>query len=250
MRSGLLEKLCSDAQRGNGESEKTRRSYLFCSFSPFLLGFCCLIGCGVNPLALILIPAHVLGYGDKVNIKFNFPDDAKKVAVVVHMPTHNQVDVGHFDRDVNNVLAKKIADYTQKKPDVYLAGKVHKWLDEHHDWKTPYDIGRGLHADHVVFIEMRKVSFFERDGWTHVYKGSAEVSVGVYRIGNDADEAEPIFGPETMTIRFPNTIKPIYSDDVTVSQFREAFVRHVAERLSWTFVPHASNLEYSDDNGM
>jgi hypothetical protein len=74
--------------------------------------------------------------------------------------------------------------------------------------------------------------------------------VGVYRIGNDADEAEPIFGPETMTIRFPNTIKPIYSDDVTVSQFREAFVRHVAERLSWTFVPHASNLEYSDDNGM
>jgi hypothetical protein len=189
---------------------------------------------------------HVLGVGDKANIKFTFPEDAKKIAIVVHMPSHNQLEVGHFDRDVNTYLSKKVADYTGRKPNVILASRVNKWLDENHDWKTPYEIGRGLKADHIVFVEIRRISFYEREGWTQYFKGTAEMSLGVYRIGSEADEALPIYGPETVTIRYPNTIRPLSSADINVSQFREAFIRHVAERLSWHFVPHPTNVEYGD----
>jgi hypothetical protein len=201
---------------------------------------------GCNPLALFLIPAHVMGVGDSANIKFKFPKDAKRVAVVVHMPSHNQVEVGHFDRDVNNLLAKKVADYLDRRPVVVLAAKVHQWLDENHDWKTPYEIGRGLKVDHVIFIEIRRVSFYEREGWTQYYKGLAEMSLGVYRVGSEADESIPIYGPESVTIRYPNTVRPVSSSELSLSQFRELFVRHAAERLSWYFVPHATNLEYGD----
>lgn len=205
-----------------------------------------LVGC--NPFALFLIPAHVAGWGDKANIKWHFPDDAKRVAIVVHMPNHNQLEVGHFDRDINTALSRKVADYVKKRPEIILAGKVNKWLDEHQEWKTPYDIGRGLKADHVVFIEVRRVTFYDREGWTHMYKGTAEMSIGLYRVGNDVDEAQPINGPETVTLRYPNTNRPVFATEITQVQFREAFVRHVAERLSWYFVPHASNLEYGDEN--
>ena len=94
-----------------------------------------------------------------------------------HLSRNHQIDVGHFDRDVSNLLALKIANYTNKKPEIILAAKVHKWMDEHQDWKTPYEIGRGLNADYVVFVEIRRVSFYEKEGWKQFYKGTCETSV-------------------------------------------------------------------------
>jgi hypothetical protein len=195
---------------------------------------------GCNPFAFPILVAHVMGVGDKANIQFEFPEDAKRVAVVVHSSRHHQV---------NNWLAPKIYEYTKDKPKIIRATEVHKWLDEHPDWKTPFDIGRGLNADHVVFVEVRRVSFYEKEGWTNMYNGRAECSVNIYRVGSDVDEAGPIWGPRNYTYRFPNGLRPIASTDMNVAQFREAFVRHVADRLSWIFVPHPSSLEYEDAAG-
>jgi len=211
------------------------------------LGVLAVAGC--NPFALPVLAAHVMGYGDEANIEYHFPKGAKRVAVVVNLTRHAQVDVGHFDRDVNNYLSPKIFEYTSGKPEIIRATAVHKWLDEHPDWKTPTDIGRGLNADHVVFVELRGVSFYDKEGWTNVYKGRADCCVTVYRVGSEADEAEPVWGPKNYSHRFPNGLRPIPSSDLSVPQFREAFVRHVAERLSWIFVPHESSLEYMDDTG-
>jgi hypothetical protein len=204
---------------------------------------------GCNILAIPLMAAHVMGYGDEANIQFRFPKDARRVAVVVNLTRHHQVDVGHFDRDVSNWLAPKIADYTKGKPEIIRAHNVHKWMDENPSWKSAVEAGRGLNADHVVFVEIRDVSFYEKEGWTNMYKGRAECTVTVYRLGSEVDEAEPIWGPKNSTHRFPNGLRPIPSSDLSVSQFREAFVRHTAERLSWIFVPHDSSLEYGDDHG-
>src|SRR3954447_2723411 len=116
------------------------------------LGVLTLSGC--NPFAFPILAAHVMGYGEEANVQFHFPKDAKRLAVVVHMSRHSQVEMGHFDRDVATYLAPKIHSYTEKKPDVIRITKVQKWMDEHPNWKTPNEIGRGLEADHVVFIEM------------------------------------------------------------------------------------------------
>ena len=203
---------------------------------------------GCNFMAVPLLFAHVMGVGDKANIQYTFPKDARRVAIVVNQTRHNQADVGHFDRDVNNYLAPRVFDYVKGSQEIIRATKVHKWLDEHPDWKTPYEIGRGLEADHIVFVEMRNVTFYEKEGWTNMYKGKAECNVTVYRIGTDADEAEPIWGPKNYSFVFPRGLRPIASSDVPVAQFREAFVRHVSERLAWIFVPHADNEEYGDND--
>jgi hypothetical protein len=204
---------------------------------------------GCNPFALPVLAAHVMGYGEEANIQFHFPKEAKRVAVVVNLTRHSQVDVGHFDRDVNIWLAPKIFDYVKGKQEVVHAQKIHKWLDEHPGWKTPAEVGRGVNADHVVFVEIRDIGFYEKEGWTNMYKGRAECSVTIYSLGKEEDDVQPIWGPKNYTFRFPNGLRPIPSSDLSVAQYREAFVRHVAERLSWLFVPHPSSLEYGDDLG-
>lgn len=203
------------------------------------------LGCAL--MAPVLLGMDMLGVDDKANIKYHFEKDAKRVAVVVVQSRSHQIDVGHFDRDVNNQLSQLIAAYTKKKPEIILAAKVQKWLDEHQEWKTPYEIGQGLNVDYVVFIDLRRIGFYEKEGWKQFYKGTCEASVGVYRIGTNEDQAVPVWGPNSTSIRFPAGMRPLSDSELTLSQFTELFVRHTAERLSWIFVPHASNQEYGDE---
>src|SRR5262245_2888202 len=170
---------------------------------------------GCDLLAIPLMTAHVLGVDERANIQFQFPKDTKNVAVVVNLTNHRQVDVGHFDRDVATMLAPKIHEYLDGKPKIIRSAAVHKWLDEHPDWKTPYDIGRGTGADHVVFVELRRVSYYQKEGWTNMYAGRAECSVSIYRLGSEADEAGPIW-TKNYTYRFPTGLTEIASSDLSV----------------------------------
>lgn len=206
---------------------------------------CGALGCAL--MAPVLLTMDMMGVDDKANIQYHFEKDAKRVAVVVHLGKNHQIDVGHFDRDINNLLSLLIAGYTKKKPEIILAAKVHKWMDEHQDWKTPYDIGQGLNVDYVVFVELRRISFYEKEGWKQFYKGSCDASVSVHRIGTDLDQANAVWGPKTYSMHFPPGVRPLTESEVSLTEFRELFLRHTAERLSWIFVPHPSNAEYSDD---
>lgn len=202
---------------------------------------------GCQLLAPVLLVMDMAGVDDKANIQYHFEKDAQRVAVVVHLSKQPQTDIGHFDRDVANLLAMKIANYTKKKPEIIIAAKVQKWMDEHQDWKTPEEIGRGVNADYVVFVEVRRLGFYEKEGWTQFYKGTCEATVTVHRSGKEAEETVPPWGPSSCSIRFPAGMKPMTDADLTLPQFRTLFIRHTAERLSWIFVPHATNLEYGDD---
>lgn len=211
---------------------------------------CLLVGLGTlgcAALAPILLVMDMAGVDDKANIKYHFEKDAKRVAVVVNLARNHQIDVGHFDRDVNSVLSALIANYTKKKPDIILAAKVHKWLDEHQDWKTPYEIGQGVGADYVVFVEIRHVKFYEKEGWKQYYKGTCDTSVSIHRVGNEQDQAVPVWEMNSYRMKFPTGVEPISESDMPLSRFRDLFVLHTAERLSWLFVPHASSKEYGEE---
>ncbi|MFT3881369.1 MAG: hypothetical protein QM703_17100 [Gemmatales bacterium] len=209
--------------------------------------FLCLALAGCSFLAPVLLVMDMAGVDDKANIKYKFEKDAKRVAVVVHLSKQPQTDIGHFDRDVANLLAMKIANYTNKKPEVVISSKVQKWMDEHQDWKTPDDIGRGVNADYVVFVEIRRLGFYEKEGWTQFYKGTCEATVSVHRVGHESEETVLPFEPTSCAIRFPAGMKPLTDSDLSLPDFRNLFIRHTAERLSWIFVPHATQLEYGDD---
>ena len=204
-------------------------------------------GLGCSLLAPVLLIMDMAGVDDKANIKYHFEKEARRVAVVVHLSKQPQMDIGHFDREVASLLAMKISGYTNKKPEIVVASKVQKWMDEHQDWKTPEEIGRGVNADYVVFVEIRRLGFYEKEGWTQFYKGTCDASVSVHRSGKENDETVPPSEPFTCSIRFPAGMKPMTDADLTLPQFRGLFIRHTAERLSWIFVPHATNEEYGDD---
>jgi len=223
------------------------RRHLFAKATASIVLLClALAGCSL--LAPVLLVADMLGVDDKANIQYHFDKNAKRVAVVVHLAKQPHTDAGHFDRDVANLLAMKIANYTNKKPEIIVAAKVQKWLDEHQDWKLPEEIGRGLNADYVVFVEIRKLGFYEKEGWTQFYKGTCEATVTVHHCSeNSQEETVPACEPKSCSIRFPAGMKPLTDSDLPLDQFRALFVRHTAERISWIFVPHATNLEYGDD---
>ncbi len=223
-----------------------RRRLIAIVMASIVLTGLALAGCSF--LAPVLLIMDMAGVDDKANIKYKFEKEAKRVAVVVHLSKQPQMDIGHFDREVANLLAMKIANYTSKKPEIVVATKVQKWMDEHQDWKTPEEIGRGVNADYVVFVEIRRLGFYEKEGWTQFYKGTCEATVSVHRsTGNDAEETVPASEPFSRSIRFPAGMKPMTDADLTLQQFRGLFIRHTAERLSWIFVPHATNEEYGDD---
>jgi hypothetical protein len=202
---------------------------------------------GCSFLAPVLLVMDMAGVDDKANIKYKFEKDAKRVAVVVHLYKQPQMDIGHFDREVGNLLAMKIANYTNKKPEIVISTKVQKWMDEHQDWKTPEEIGRGVNADYVIFVEIRRLGFYEKEGWTQFYKGTCEASVSVHRSVKENDETVPPSEPFSCSIRFPAGMKPMTDSELSLPEFRGLFIRHTAERLSWIFVPHPTNEEYGDD---
>jgi hypothetical protein len=203
------------------------------------------LGCAL--MAPILLGMDMMGVDDNANIQYHFEKDAKRVAIVVQLGRHSQIDVGHFDREVNQVLSLLVANYTKKKPEVILAARVNQWLDEHPDVKSPYEIGQGLKVDYVVYIELRRIGFYEKEGWKQYYKGTCDASVSIHRIGTEMDQAVPVWGPNSYSFKYPPGMRPLSDNEVTLTQFRELFLRHTAERLSWIFVPHASSKEYSDD---
>lgn len=194
-----------------------------------------------------MMPAYLSGAHNKMKIKFNFPADSKRVAVVVKMPRNLKLDVGAFDTEVSEKLAFHMFKYLDKQPEVIKASVVRKALDEHDDWETPQQIGQGLKADHVVMIEIRKASLYDRPGWTQMLRGKCEAQVSVWCIGPNGTDAEAVYPRETVSLVYPSTDQPVVASEVPLSKFRGSFVDFVATRLSWYFVPHETGEEYGSD---
>jgi hypothetical protein len=209
-----------------------------------------LFGCEI--LAPFYLAAIMMGYDQRVPPAFEFPEDAKRIVVVTYTDLSTQTEFGHVDQELNDVLSRMLFQgfdqpknaLTEKKRGIQVikASKVAKWQDEHHDWTSmdPAEIGKALKADYVIYVEVGKLTMYEDGPSQILYRGHADVTLSVVRVENE----EVVLPSETVSIYYPKDRPIPVSGDIPPTKFRREFIRRMAERLSWYFLPHESGEEF------
>lgn len=206
------------------------------------------ISAGCNPLFPFFMAPYLMGADQKANIKFHFPDNARRIAVLTYVPRNIQSEWGAVDREINEMVSRKIHEYIDSqnrkyKAKVVMAKRVHDWLDKHPDWHSmPLgEIAAALNVDHLVYLDFHVMSFYPEGSYKNLYQGHAEASISVIR--QEDGHADTVFPAESFVIDYPRTA-PIHVQDMPLARFRREYLKQVAERVSWFFVPHETRDEF------
>jgi hypothetical protein len=97
-------------------------------------------------------------------------------------------------------------------------------------------VGQHFKADYVIYIEINKLSLFERGSDMQLLRGRADLLVSVVDLKNSDETPDS----RDFTCVYPSDSKGAIdvSLENTPAQFRQAFLGYVARRLSYYFAPH------------
>ncbi|HMP00911.1 MAG TPA: hypothetical protein PKD86_05970 [Gemmatales bacterium] len=212
------------------------------------LGGVAMAGC--NPFGVFTLAAYLTGVDREQKVAFRFPNDAQRVMVITVLPPSSPLDLGNLDREINENLSRRISLYFDSKnrrfkKEVILPRKLHEFQGQNPDWQRMDvgDIARVLKADHVVVINLRMFRLYEPGSSNSLYKGHAEGTLTVFRV--TPEDCEPVMPEEAIVVDFPNADRPVPTTDVSLPRFRQAFINHFSERISWYFVPHETADEFA-----
>jgi hypothetical protein len=194
--------------------------------------------------------------GTDVDPEFKYLKD-KKVAVVVR-PV---VDLQYRNPNVPQDLAKQIALCLQRnvpKIKVIDQQKVSAWCDENNPEEVA-DLGKALKADMVVSVELGGFSIFQ--GQT-IYQGRAISSIQVIDCRDDEKKAKDKSMPKPEKDKdcvnnvvfeksLPETKYPpntgIPTSDKQEFEFRQEFIRVLADQIARHFYAHDANADFAQD---
>lgn len=161
------------------------------------------------------------------------------VAVAIYAPKEVRYNFSHVDRELAKFLTAKMTQHNIAciRPDI-----VQQWLDEHPEWDEPEEIGRGVDATHVVYVDLTRYTLF--DGNNHeLYWGKAECNVTVYELDEDGD-GEPTYSKELLT-RYP-LASPRATSDISRAGFQFLFLTRIAEEIGRSFYEHYNGDDIPD----
>jgi hypothetical protein len=212
-----------------------------------LAGALCLAaGAGCNP---ILLMAYLFNNNDpKMPAEFELKprpkhekDEVRVVVLTSNLPSVSPDMIG-IDRllamEFVPLLEKRCQENKQKLT-VLKSQPVEAYKREHPNWRrqSPYDIGEHFKADYVIDVEVLDVSLFD-PGARELMKGRARVSVSAYDLSKPLKE--PAYNPPEYNFEFPRSHEvPIH--DMSITTFRQRFVKHMASELVLPFTAHTSN---------
>lgn len=197
-------------------------------------------------------PIDLLAYRDKLKKPRNEP---LRVAVVCYADVGTQIHLGPFARELDDALTRELAKGFADNKDrilVLAPSVVHRWQERQDNWATlePSEMARALGADVVIFVELNNLSLYEGGSNRTLYRGRAEVQVTV--AAAQAPVAEDVYNELVerthLDVQYPRSHAPLAADlDISPDRFRRQFVRHLAQTLSWLFLPHDPKDELSRD---
>ncbi len=176
--------------------------------------------------------------------------DGKKDVRVVILAYSNKLETRPellgAERDLTQKFAAKLRECCQtNKERVVIVNprKVEDFKSAHPGWAEAdlTEVGKHFKADYVIYLEINRLSLFNKADMNTQYKGHADISVSLVNVN------EPDGPPEhkEFVCSYPSEAKAIPVDaDNPVSQFREAFFGHIAKKLSWYFTEHLPREGY------
>jgi hypothetical protein len=175
--------------------------------------------------------------------------DKKEVKVVI-LTYSNKIEtrpelIG-AERDLTEAFAKKLKEgCATNSENVVIASprKVEEFKSSHPSWSEAdlTEIGRHFKAQYVIYLEINRLSLFNKADMNSQYKGHVDIAVSLVNV--DKPDVQPEH--KEFVCSYPSEAKAIPVDaDTPVSQFREQFFGHIGKKLSWYFTEHLPREGY------
>lgn len=157
----------------------------------------------------------------------------KKVLVLSYADFGLRNGYGPIDDELTALLIGEIVR-NEERLEVVPERDVREWRDQNTQWvdMTLQEIGEKFKVDYVVFFEVNSFSMSDPKN-AYLYQGKTSVSFRVHDVSNNT----LIFEEEYVRDYPPNRPVPV-TDVSSEDQFRQRFLRRVAQELSWYIVPH------------
>ncbi len=161
-----------------------------------------------------------------------------KVVVLTSSAPDLPADVKNVERTLAFEFNKRLQDRcTEHKEKVVVvsATEIENYKKKNPDWvkMSPVEIGKSLEADYLIDIEVLSMSLFEEGSGKEFLRGRSQISVTAFDLSKKL--SEPAFSPPECNFLFPLG-HPEAKFDVSISQFRQAFIRRIAEQLVVPYV--------------
>ena len=150
------------------------------------------------------------------------------------------------DRQLAESLARELRDLTKgadERLEVTSGRKVEEFKSNHPNWRQMElsEIGRAFDADHLIYLEINKMSLYEPGSNNMLMRGRANITVTLVDVKNPDDLPRH----ETMNCLHPSDAPgPVDISDMQPFQFREKFLNYVSRQLSHNFSKYPREERY------
>lgn len=205
------------------------------------------LGGACNPL---MVPFYLTAPESRFPAKYKkLASDDKNKEVRVAILTYRDVDpdpeLVHADRDIGRLLARNLQElckHNEEKVTVINPFKVEEYKNTHQDWKRSHldlmEIGKDLHVDYIIYLEVERLSMYQPDSNMMFYRGQANLNVVVKDINNPDESPES----KLFTFTYPSEGRGgnvVVDSDTPPELFRQKFLNALTKQLSWEFTAHA-----------
>jgi hypothetical protein len=197
-------------------------------------------GCDAGALTYFLIPEQPID----AKMKHLASDDKKrepKVVILTWGGYEMRSEFIHADRQLSELLAKQIQRLTeerQEKLTIVPARKVEEFKNSNPNWRSMdlAAVGRQFNADHVIYLEIHALSLYEPGSLNTLLRGRISMNVSLVDVSKPDDTPQQ----DAFTCTYPGDAPGAVPSDNegTKVLFRQAFLDHVARKLSYNFSKH------------
>ncbi|MFO0880020.1 MAG: hypothetical protein U0840_21960 [Gemmataceae bacterium] len=210
-----------------------------------------ILGSGCDPAALtyFVLPEQRI----EAKMKHLASEDKEKEPKVVILTWGGLETRSEFigiDRQLSEMLGvqlRKLAEDSKERLAVVPSRKVEEFKNANPSWRGMdlNEIGRRFNADHVIYLEVNSLSLYEPGSANMLMRGRISLNVTLADV-KKPDDAHP---QEPFTCIYPGDAPGAVPADNEAQkmQFRQAFMTHVARKLSQYFSNYPRQERYRMD---
>ncbi len=212
------------------------------------------LGGGCNPLMIpFFLTANKEPKEKAEFLKLTSPDKKSdvKVAILTYMSLETRPEFLHADQDLARSLAvslHKLAEFNEEKVTVINPLKVEEYKRKHPDWESSHldleQVGKELHADYVIYLEIGELSMYQPGTLGTFYRGQANITVNLVDVKKPDDFT---LGTKEIQYSYPSESQGgnmAVDSDTPPQVFKEKFLAALGRRLSWLFAERPTNDNY------
>jgi hypothetical protein len=216
--------------------------------SGLVLGAAACVGCDLGSLAYFLVPEND-AEAECRRLASNDPKKEVRVVILTYTHLETRAEFIGADRALSEMLGKHLRELSQQNKEkltVVSSRKVEEYKNNHPSWKEAdlAEVGRHFKADYVIYLEIGSLGMYQRGSSGSLYRGEANLSYTLVEVNNPDESPEQ----HQVSYVYPSDARAMdVSPELPPMQFRQMFLNHVAQKLSWCFASHPRKDKYLFD---